>query len=175
MKSENSFIIPPKHPHLLISTPKMSHRKVHSQGSVPFSWEDSPGVSKANHKECPANIGTNALNLPLLPPPPPSLKPSHSPPLVSIQHVKIPLPPFLAQPPRRSTSSKGLWGQEEDPFLAAYKECTKSVESAKKPKKSKKGFEFGRRKSMFTFSCKHSCEVEDDSLMRLTHLPPLPK
>lgn len=172
---ENSLITLPTHTSLLITTPKMSHRKVRSQGSVPFSWEDSPGVSKAAHQECPANIGIYALNLPLPPPPPPSLPPSNSPPQVSIQNVKIPLPPCPDQPPLRRTSSKGLWGQEEDPFLAAYKECTKSVESAKKPKESKKGFGFGRRKCKFTFSCKHSCEVEDDSWMRLTHLPPLPK
>lgn len=134
--------------------------KVHSQGSVPFSWEDTPGVSKATHQECPANIGNTALN---------------RPPQLSIQHLEIPLPPYLAQPPRISTSSKGLWGQEEDPFLAAYRECTKSVESAKKPKNSKKGFDVGRRKWKFTLSCKHSCDVEDDSLMMLSHLPPLPK
>ncbi|KAM4117728.1 hypothetical protein ACJW30_02G147800 [Castanea mollissima] len=24
----------------------MSHRKVHSQGSIPFSWEDKPGICK---------------------------------------------------------------------------------------------------------------------------------
>ncbi|KAK8480477.1 hypothetical protein V6N11_044039 [Hibiscus sabdariffa] len=27
----------------------MSHRKVHSQGSVPFSWEYKPGVSKSSN------------------------------------------------------------------------------------------------------------------------------
>ncbi|GFY86656.1 hypothetical protein Acr_05g0002950 [Actinidia rufa] len=88
----------------------MSHRKSHSQGNVPFSWEDMPGVSKAitTHKESQRDIDQKALNLPPLVLPPPCQTP--------------------VQPPRRSISRKALW-QEEDPFLRGFEgmhqECQK--------------------------------------------------
>ncbi|CAK9143682.1 unnamed protein product [Ilex paraguariensis] len=93
------------------------------------------------------------------------------------ENKKIPPPPpgQFFQPPRRSFSLKGLQ-EQEDPFLAALKECTKSVRDVKMSGESSKSW-IGSKipKSMFTCSCKHSCDVEDDNLVRLTNLPPLPK
>ncbi|TXG59962.1 hypothetical protein EZV62_014535 [Acer yangbiense] len=200
----------------------MSHRKVYSQGSIPFSWEDTPGVSRINHQDFPSDIGLHALNLVSSPQPP---KPAprddsnglHFPvqerkiplppcPLVSspqppkpaprddsnglhfpVQERKIPLPPCPSSQPytRRSASSKGLTGWwQEDPFVAAYKECTKNTRNVKSTcsdDQSKRstvivGSKTRKKKSKFIFSCKNSCDVRDDNLlMRLPNLPPLPK
>nr|POF04917.1 hypothetical protein CFP56_45057 [Quercus suber] len=94
---------------------------------------------------------------------------------VSAQGIKIPLPPCpQLQPPRRSNSIKGhRW--QEDPFLVAYKECTKSaVESGKAPSASKKVVESRLRKTKSIFSCKNSCEVQGDNTLKFSKLPPLP-
>ncbi|PSS30674.1 SWI/SNF-related matrix-associated actin-dependent regulator of chromatin subfamily A-like protein [Actinidia chinensis var. chinensis] len=139
----------------------MSHRKSNSQGSVPFSWEDMPGVSKAitTHKESQRDIDLKALNLPPLVLPPPCQTP--------------------VQPPRRSTSKKALW-QEEDPFLVALKECTKSVKNCRATNCESRngcvtGFKVSKSKFM-NFSCMRSCEVEDDkTVMKLSNLPLLPR
>ncbi|KAK8717418.1 hypothetical protein V6N13_044687 [Hibiscus sabdariffa] len=89
---------------------------------------------------------------------------------ISVHEKKVPPPPPF---PKRSTSVKGLGWWVQDPFLAAYKECTKSGgngklssenSSSKLAKKKKKGF-----------SCKESSDVRDDNLVRLSNLPPLPK
>ena len=139
----------------------MSHRKSESQGNVPFSWEDMAGVSKAviTNKKSQRDIDLNALNLPPLVLPPPYQKP--------------------VQPPRRSTSIKFLW-QEEDPFLTALKECTKSVKNYRATNCERRngcvtGFKVSTSKFM-NFSCMRSCEVEDDNMvMKLSNLPPLPR
>ncbi|GMJ08063.1 hypothetical protein HRI_004475500 [Hibiscus trionum] len=130
----------------------MSHENVHAQGNVPFSWEDKPGVSKVTHYDrhyCPIDVGSYALtgsgsSKILVPPPPP-------PPLSKQSSLK------------RSASVKGLRWWVQDPFLAAYKECTKS------------GSKLARKKKTSTLSCKESCDVRDDNLMRFSNLPPLPK
>ncbi|GFY99432.1 hypothetical protein Acr_13g0008330 [Actinidia rufa] len=139
----------------------MSRRKSESQGNVPFSWEDMAGVSKAiiTNKKSQRDNELNALNLPPLVLPPPCQK--------------------LVQPQRRSTSRKCLW-QEEDPFLAALKECTKSVKNYRAMNYESKndvvaGFKVSKSKFM-NFSCMRSCEVEDDSLvMKLSKLPRPPR
>src|ERR1044072_2842794 len=113
----------------------MSHRKSHSQGSIPFSWEDKPGVCKT-----PLAI-TKKPPFTLPPPPPTHLNISRKKNL-EIQDKKIPLPPFLSQPPLRSTSGKGFRWQE-DPFLVAYKECTKIERGCKIVDKNKKGHVVG--------------------------------
>lgn len=154
----------------------MSHRKLYSQGSVPFSWEDSPGVCKVIYKDCPIDIGPHAINQssPLSP----MLFPqgSDTPTKVLAHGIKIPLPPPCpkVEPPRRSTSAKGFRLWHEDPFLAAYKECTKNARNGKLPS-STKNVESKVRKSSFFFSCKNSCDIKDDSLVRLSNLPPIPR
>ncbi|KAG7993380.1 hypothetical protein I3843_01G001400 [Carya illinoinensis] len=159
----------------------MSHRKVYSQGSIPFSWEDTPGVCKVtHHHDCrPFDIRLHALKLT-------SSQSSISPTSwdsarVSADHdMKIPLPPCpLLQPPRRSTSIKLGHELQEDPFLVAYKECTKSVETGYKPpppqiKKGNNNIGFKLWKSKF--SCKNSSEVIDQgNILNLSQLPPLPR
>ncbi|KAL5755128.1 hypothetical protein ACOSP7_023348 [Xanthoceras sorbifolium] len=154
----------------------MSHRKVYSQGSIPFSWEDKPGVSRINHQECPSDTRIHALNLVS------SAKPS--PDHFQVQERKIPLPPCPSQPctTQRSASSKGLTGWwQEDPFLVAYKECTKNTRNVKLTSSTEckrsttVGSKTRKKKSKFIFSCKNSCDVKDDNLVMLPNLPPLPK
>lgn len=153
----------------------MSHRKAHSQGSIPFSWEDKPGVCKTINNEIPLNIGSlqaiNKKSLSTLPPPPSSSQRR----ILEIQDKKIPLPPCPSQPPRRSTSGKGFRLQE-DPFLVAYKECTKSEKNVKLPSKNKKGVgsNFSVRRSIYIFSCRNTSDVRDDSYLKLSQLPRLP-
>ncbi|KAB2036858.1 hypothetical protein E1A91_D03G032500v1 [Gossypium mustelinum] len=140
----------------------MNHRKVHSQGNIPFSWEDKPGVSKPSkvtHYGCPIDgglYGDGGLLTDIavrdnneVPPPPPC-------------SIRLP-------PPRRSTSLKGLRWWLDDPFLAAYKECTKSGEI------KTGGSKLPVRKKKIGFSCKNACDVRDDNLARLSNLPTLPK
>ncbi|XP_042510064.1 uncharacterized protein LOC122085636 [Macadamia integrifolia] len=142
----------------------MSHYRAHSQGKVPFSWENKPGISKVLiHHEFPKESRACGVKLP----PPPC--PSESTKVVLGQDLQIPLPPcpFL-QFPSRSSSRNGL-RQKEDPFLAAYKECTKSNGS------KRSGGGSGVLMTMYMFSCKHSCGVRDDGLLRFSHLPPIPR
>ncbi|EHA8587153.1 hypothetical protein COCNU_scaffold001487G000040 [Cocos nucifera] len=56
--------------------------------------------------------------------------------------------------------------REEDPFLAAYMECTKSANKQKKASKGKAGLE----KVWLGFSCKHTCGVREDGMVRLSQL-----
>ncbi|KAJ9170533.1 hypothetical protein P3X46_018634 [Hevea brasiliensis] len=159
----------------------MSHRKVYSQGSIPFSWEDMPGVSKAIHQD----TGLHVLNLSSSSSPNTTSSIPHDSDTSSLkvssahQDKKIPLPPCqnLQLPPGRSTSAKvGSW--QEDPFIAAYKECTKNVRNGNKPQPSekKKNVTGSKgRKSRLILSCKNSCDVTDDNLVRLSNLPPIPR
>lgn len=170
-----------------------SHRKIYSQGSIPFSWEDKPGISKViANQECLEHNNKSLQALDLKPPslrPPPNLL-SNSPKVVDADNyemmIKIPLPPCPSQPPRRSTSSKDLKWQD-DPFLVAYKECTKTINIDGKLSSStttthdhecwvKKGSVVGSklRKTKFMFSCKSSCDTREDNFIKLSKLPPLP-
>ncbi|KAL1353577.1 hypothetical protein HN51_017498 [Arachis hypogaea] len=106
----------------------------------------------------------------------------------------IPLPPCAFQPPYyRTSSKKGLWvGQDhqDDPFLAAYKECTKNDNNhhqrsgdggeRKKKKKDKKLVNKGSglmiesrlRKGLSFFSCKKFSSVHDNNnLVRISSFP----
>ncbi|RDX89438.1 hypothetical protein CR513_28832, partial [Mucuna pruriens] len=156
----------------------MSHRKSHSHGSIPFSWEDKPGVCKTPNNECPLNIGSslqgiNQNSSSTLPPPPPA---NSSRRMLEIQDKKIPLPPCLLQPPRRSTSEKEKgFRWQEDPFLVAYNECTKTEKICKVSRKSKKGVvgsNFSLSKSIF--SCRGTNDVRDDIYVKMSQLPCLP-
>ncbi|KAG9440642.1 hypothetical protein H6P81_020807 [Aristolochia fimbriata] len=140
----------------------MAHR-VHSLGKVPFSWENAPGVCKSStrgEEEYPEFVyEEQSLKLP--PPPCPSESPR-----VSVHHdLHIPLPPCPFQPlTQRSCSRKGL--KREDPFLAAYMECTKKGEQGKSSSCQKSN---GVRGKMNLLSCKLSCGVRDDSLVKVVH------
>lgn len=134
----------------------MSHTKVHSLGNIPFSWEEKPGVSKSSkvthyhHRHCPIDVGSSGSSNSL------------------VHDKKVPPPPpFSKQPlPTRSTSVKGRRWWPQDPFLAAYKECTKSEGN---------GDSKLLRKKKISFSCKDSADVRDDNFVRFSSLPPLPK
>ncbi|PKI71342.1 hypothetical protein CRG98_008342 [Punica granatum] len=103
----------------------MSHRKVYSHGSIPFSWEDSPGVRK------PATPGHDVQPYLVTPPSSDAIDTVVSkilPASPLAQKYAIPPPPrMLGALPRRTNSGKGFWGREADPFLTAYKECTKDA------------------------------------------------
>ena len=142
-------------------------KTVHSNGRVPFSWEKRPGESKLvnNHHGCPSK----ETSVGKLQPPPCPVKSSR----ISTHDITIPLPPCTFQAPAapsRSSSRRGLTKEIDDPFLAAYKECTKST---KKDKPVKKNLGSGRRKgAIFDFtSCKQSCSVRDDNLLRVSQAP----
>ncbi|MCL7029429.1 hypothetical protein MKW94_027143 [Papaver nudicaule] len=138
----------------------MSNSKVHSQGSVPFSWENQPGVSKKTYREDSHDDGYYKQ---LLPPPP--CPPILDSPAKTKIDLKIPLPPCPLQyklSRSNSTCSRkgGLKRSNEDPFFAAYKECTKTKSRFTRTTKSS-GFGM--------FSCKNSCGVNENSLIKSHH------
>lgn len=149
----------------------MSHRKSQSYGSIPFSWEDKPGICKTPNNECPANNQKPSSKLPLT-----NLENNISKKnILEFHDKKIPLPPCQTQPHIRSNSGKGF-KFHEDPFLVAYKECTKNEKSCKMQSKNKKsvGFNFCSRRSYCIFSCRSSIDVNDDNYLKLSKLPRLP-
>ncbi|KAE8686057.1 hypothetical protein F3Y22_tig00111088pilonHSYRG00445 [Hibiscus syriacus] len=116
----------------------------------------SPKVIHGDNHYCPIDVGSYALT-------------GAAPSKILVHEKKVlPPPPF----PKRSTV-KGLRWWVQDPFLAAYKECTKSGENGKLSSEDG-GSKFARKKKI-DFSCKESCDVRDDNLVRISNLPPLPK
>ncbi|RDY00729.1 hypothetical protein CR513_16052, partial [Mucuna pruriens] len=123
-------------------------------GKIPFSWERKPGVPKVTtigescpkeHKLQPQSVGN------------------------SVHAFQIPLPPYYT-----TFSKKGLIGmQDRDPFFEAYKKCTKSTKSVDRNIKLqiKTNIETRFRNSMSFISCKRSCAVRDNNLVRISHLP----
>ncbi|KAG6604109.1 hypothetical protein SDJN03_04718, partial [Cucurbita argyrosperma subsp. sororia] len=102
----------------------MNHRKVLSQRNLPFSWEQNPARSKFYFRDFQAL----------------ALQPSPS----STYHrgdsefdvvSKIPPPPYRQQP----RSIRNASAKEDDPFLMAYKECTKSVKNGSFVERGNKG------------------------------------
>ncbi|KAK6923931.1 hypothetical protein RJ641_010134 [Dillenia turbinata] len=170
-----SQIQPPKFSFISPYQKEMSHKKAHTQGNVPFSWEDSPGVSKFIHHEV-QKFQLHDLNLSSSLSPPSSDKCGSSEE-ASTKRIKIPPPPCAAQLPVRSSSTKGsLRRHEDDPFYVAYKACTKSTKSGKLLSgEGSKIVVSSLVRNMFAFSCKHSSDVRDESLIRLPRLPPLPR
>ncbi|KAG1348136.1 putative Glutamine synthetase [Cocos nucifera] len=141
----------------------MSYHRSHSLGKVPFLWENQPGVCKVTPgtEESP-RTGPPQKTLKL--PPPPCSADGRK---VSAHGLYVPLPPCPFQPTQRSSPKKGMSRTEVDPFLAAYLECTKSAKKQGKATKVKVGFE----KVGLLFSCKHTCAVREDGMVRLPRLP----
>ncbi|KAK7291039.1 hypothetical protein RIF29_05898 [Crotalaria pallida] len=143
----------------------MSQQRDHLAGKISFSWEKKPGVSKVTHSE---SLPTEQEFLPKLPPPP--CTGEAATPRNPIHDFQIPLPPCAFQPPYyRTSSKKGLWvQQDDDPFLAAHKECIKNQNSAERKSKLPKAgvIESGLlKKCMSYFSCKRSCSVHDNNMV----------
>ncbi|KAL2456260.1 Uncharacterized protein Adt_46877 [Abeliophyllum distichum] len=138
----------------------MSHRKVHSQGCVPFSWEEKPGLPKFTHLQ---KSSTDNFKVD---------------PVQGVKIIPVPSPPSGAsQPPRRSHSIKGMRWQD-DPFLAALKACTKGVSRNHSRYPGGKEGQIkgnGNNSSKSVFSCKQSCDVESNNFVRFSNLPPLPR
>ncbi|CDP01013.1 unnamed protein product [Coffea canephora] len=154
----------------------MNNSKVHSQRTVPFSWENKPGVSKDSknglrHHRTSGDQG----DFPIAKLPPPPCRPEKS--RASFHSdLQIPPPPCPNfQHPLRSSSRRISFKKNDDPFLLAYKECTKSTS------KNHKGLSgvinridvgLGLKKNLSVFSCKHSGNnVIDDSVVRISQLP----
>ncbi|GFY96024.1 hypothetical protein Acr_11g0003300 [Actinidia rufa] len=110
-----------------------------------------------------ANWPAKTQKLPPPPCPPESAR-------ASFHELQVPLPPCGFQPPRKSTSKKGL-KKQDDPFLTAYRECIKSTRKGTLGGDSKDDVGFKLRKGVSVFSCKHSYSVRDESLVRISRLP----
>ncbi|KVH98728.1 hypothetical protein Ccrd_023045 [Cynara cardunculus var. scolymus] len=135
------------------------------EGNIPFSWENKPGIRKdkifagEGRGKVVQDISSTTQGRRKLPLPPLPCENSDKATCVDDDdhHIRIPLPPCAFPPPSRSSSRRS---KADDPFLIAYKECTKS---------NKKGTLM--RKNSFLASCKHSCSVRDDSIVRVSHIP----
>ena len=136
----------------------MSETEGFSKGRVPFAWENQPGIRKKGTCKFHESSGAVAMKLP----PPPVKQPEGGKAgLIDLQD--IPLPPCAFQPPISRNGSKR--DMQDDPFLAAYNKCTKSSESTGRRSS------FKRRDGISIFSCKRSCSVRDDSIVRISQLP----
>lgn len=145
---------------------------------ITFSWEKKPGVSKVTSTHHGENlIPKEEEFLAKLPPPPCTPEESATThhknhPLLDFQ---IPLPPCAFQPPNYETFSKM---QDGDPFFAAYKKCTKSTKSVDRNSKLQINTSMETTQtrlrnsiSMSFISCKRSCAVRDNNLVRVSRLP----
>ncbi|KAF3333768.1 hypothetical protein FCM35_KLT01459 [Carex littledalei] len=156
----------------------MSKHKISSSPQeVPFSWENLPGISKITPQMEDNQKPVSLYRATKLRPPPNC---SQHVDLKSMAHgLYIPLPPCRFQP-NPTPNRKGVTRPEEDPFLAAFIECTKPVkEDAGIPVKvEKKAVKRNNTWSRFEglrlglgFSCKSSCSVREGNLVKLSKLP----
>lgn len=106
-------------------------------------------------------------------PPPPALQASSSSP--NLQYgIHVPIPPCPLNLSPRSSSRRRMMKSWEDPFLAAYIECTKSGElSTPRRSGSRKDLKKDAKMVVGFFSCKTSCMVREDSLVKVVHRPDL--
>lgn len=156
--------------------------KSYSLVNIPFSWENQPGISKVMPQEVDDddedNNNNNNNTISFSPmqeglyseqderpkliklPPPPCQK--RLQPLPS-GAIYVPLPPcaFQSMPMTIMTTKEG---GGDDPFLAAYMECTKS---RRRPKMDR-GWSRIRRRISVGFGCgsKWACEVKEDTMIR---------
>ncbi|KAL6993884.1 hypothetical protein U1Q18_011995 [Sarracenia purpurea var. burkii] len=158
----------------------MSHGRVLSRGNVPFLWEDFPGVPKTT-SPLPEHLTAAFKPRPLALHP--NKNKSNSPKILQDLDIKIPPPPpcpvLDLQAPNRSSSVRFI-GQQKDPFLAAMKECTRSVGNGNKAvgeakncaaDRSKKA----RKSKLIIFSCKRSCKVKENNLVKFANPSLVPK
>ncbi|GMJ02557.1 hypothetical protein HRI_003924900 [Hibiscus trionum] len=138
----------------------MNQSKVHSNGNVPLPWENKPDVRKETNQQL--------YFLQVQPPRPPYVP--ETAPTTSVHDVKLPPPPPCAYHSLTKCSSRRGFNKKcDDPFLAAYKECTKSSGKAKLAKKDGGGGGCsGLMKGLFNFSCKKTCGVRNDNLVKIS-------
>ncbi|KAJ0963357.1 hypothetical protein J5N97_028479 [Dioscorea zingiberensis] len=122
-----------------------------------FSWENHPEISKLTPQS--SENPKHAPKLKLRPPP----CPSDSPGLLK-PGIYVPLPPCAFQPPPKKPP---VLRPDDDPFFAAYMKCTKGGKS----EKMRGGGGGGSWKEGFGISCKKSCGVRDDTMVRVSHVP----
>lgn len=132
----------------------MSINKVYSKGQVPFAWENKPGIRKEdmNQEEDDNDKGKRGGKTKL--PPPPYLQPE------SGRSCPVNLQDIIS----RSGSKRDAYKEEDDPFLIAYRKCTNGSGSTRRLRKKKNS-------SVSVLSCKRSCSVRDDSIVRISQLP----
>lgn len=148
-----------------INNHTITYDEIYYEGKVkvPFSWEYKPGFPKVNHQ----NFDTNHDTKLVLQPPPCSL--SKKLPHRDEENLCV-----VQRTLRRASSFKmeSRSQKDEDPFVEAYKKCTKSpfiVEAYKKCTKSpflvqgknrdQKNNWFNFRKYMHFLSCKYCDDV----------------
>ncbi|KAF1001338.1 hypothetical protein AG4045_025383 [Apium graveolens] len=135
----------------------MNNNKVFSKGQVPFAWENQPGIRKNDTYRDEEAMKGAAVKLP----PPPVQQPEGGK-TSAIDLQNIPLPPCTFLPPISRNGSKR--DVQDDPFLAAYNKCTKSSDNRRRSS-------FKKKNGIYILSCKHSCSVRDDSIVRISQLP----
>ncbi|KAK8623437.1 hypothetical protein V6N13_118322 [Hibiscus sabdariffa] len=129
---------------------------------LPFSWENKPGVRKETYQHQQGSQRHYLLQkrLPCVP---------ATASTTSVHDLKIPPPPPCAHHSITKCSSRRGFGKKwDDPFLAAYKECTKSSGKVKLAKQDGGGS--GLMKGLFNFSCKESCGVRNENLVKISQL-----
>ncbi|PPR92535.1 hypothetical protein GOBAR_AA28138 [Gossypium barbadense] len=123
----------------------MSNNEFYSQVNVPFSWELKPGVSKVTSEDSSIDIShvTGVLNVP---------------------------PCQLRPKPTRSSAKKGNVNSQDDPFVAAYRKCTEQSadDSTDDENDASSGTTMRTRKNICTLSCKYSCTVSSDNVVRVS-------
>ncbi|KAJ3674431.1 hypothetical protein LUZ60_005047 [Juncus effusus] len=163
------------------------HKRHVSLQTVPFSWEDMPGISKAFDPHIEEGSKKSVHQ------PERVISSNSSKTIKEISfhgpHLMVPVPPPpCAYQYETNLKTKGFVRPEEDPFLAAYIECTKTVKEKKKEKKSverrnawakiEKLHSWAKIEKLnswakidklsFGFSsCKSSCGVREGSLVKL--------
>ncbi|KAL6296098.1 hypothetical protein ACE6H2_004240 [Prunus campanulata] len=147
-----------------------------SRACVPFSWENEPGMSKIvtvvhdhrDHKVLSEHLNMEHLTLKLRPPPCLSTSPGRSARFMVVdRQTRLPL--CSIQPSLRLNSFRLIGGgvkKEEDPFLAALMKC-----KAKNPNSPAGNYGEKKVKTMFSFSCKYSCGVREDSIIKMPQSP----
>ena len=147
----------------------MEPRGVAACGTVAFSWEQEPGVSKespAVEARKPSGGRSTTHD---------SAKEAEA----RTHQLRVPPPPGgpgapSLSPPARSRSSKRGVRPEEDPFLAAYVACTASGrKTGRGHNEAQKmlGWAGLRFALGLGLSCKTSCGVAEESVVRLAKKP----
>ncbi|KAL6637588.1 hypothetical protein ACP70R_025160 [Stipagrostis hirtigluma subsp. patula] len=158
-------------------------------GTVAFSWEQEPGVSKQSAAEAnkPAARALRATDdgkrTPTV-----SASKAAAAAAGHAHRLRVPPPPGgpgapAASPlPGRSRSrSRGVRPGHDDPFLAAYRACTAnggSAATASEGKRAQKllgwaglGLGVGLGLRGYGLSCKGSCDAVESSVVRLARIP----